>query len=86
MQALEQPSGVAMLSSIDNGMIALAIMKQPTQIIAMNIGCEAMTTLSFRFMYNHKPHPIELAMEIATKVNPAVHRIAALLSVTQRVH
>jgi hypothetical protein len=49
MQALEQPSGLAILSSIDNGMIALAITKQPMQINIKKKGCEAMTTLSLRF-------------------------------------
>ena len=71
MQAFEQPSGLATLSSIDRGMIALAIIKQPTQINAMKKGCEAVTTLSLRFVYVHMPHTIENAMEIMTKVNPA---------------
>jgi len=71
MQAIEQPSGLAMLSSIDNGIMALAIMKQPIQIKNKKKGCDAMTTLSLRFLYVHPPQLKETAMEIATKVKPA---------------
>ena len=71
MQALEQPSGLAMLSSIDLGMMALDMMKQPIHINIKKKGCEATTTLSLRLMYVHEPHAIENAMEITTKVNPA---------------
>mmetsp|Transcript_24747 Transcript_24747/g.59657 ORF Transcript_24747/g.59657 Transcript_24747/m.59657 type:complete len:123 (+) Transcript_24747:788-1156(+) len=70
IQAFEQPSELAILSSIDNGMMELDITKQPMHINLRKRGCEAMTTRSLWLTIVHMPHTNELAMAIVAKVSP----------------
>mmetsp|Transcript_6397 Transcript_6397/g.13838 ORF Transcript_6397/g.13838 Transcript_6397/m.13838 type:complete len:132 (+) Transcript_6397:683-1078(+) len=70
MHAIEQPSASTIPSSIDNGMIKLAIIKHPQQINLKKNGCEAMTTRSLLYTCVQTPQPNAHTMATATNTNP----------------
>lgn len=67
---IDAPFSVAMLSSIDRGMIELDMMKHPIDIIIRKNGCDAFTTRSLRLQYVHNAHPTDRDIAITEAAKP----------------
>lgn len=70
LQAFEHPSGLAIDSSIDSGMIALDITKHPTQINPKKNGWDALATRLLRYTCVQIPQTIDADAAITKRANP----------------